>query len=1394
MPGFLGGSSAGSGGTGGEILFPKEFIDPVTKLRVSQPENLIDTDFEYGLQPTKWETVELINNTPSFFSKSGDTTIDGIQSVITNNGTREITVTTGLDHGLAVGIPISVTGTKSVTADGSYIINSIPNSRTFTYLCRDNQVGDNSIEDLYTSIITGEFFQGSQIRVANSEGVTTDGEPISTLTVRTESTHGFGSNTPLYFLNLNSTISQEFEAANTAAKSFDSSNSATAQTFDGSNTLSSFNIDWSNSATTGGVVSTVASVSTTNNSITVTHSTETFNNLPLGSPLYYDVNTSTGFFASNPRGVVFLKTTSGLGPSQSTFQVSAAPDGEPVNIEASMSGTFQIANQARAFAGNNVNPLTQINLSVIKDSPVAFDGGNQGFAGSETNGIANIEGYSGTILVSTPPGAGLDYYPGAMVRYTSTGAVASGLVNNRTYFIDTFVPNPTPNLYNVTLKELPNSAQGLAPTGGTGTQTLTKIGVAADKDIVHARNANFSLGDMVEYTFPVGGRFTVSSTPQTKLFYFIERAYDSHNFQFSEKVFIPIAATGGTLLTGVVDEGRTWNVHVFTSTGSNTFQVESAGTESTIEYLVVAGGGGGGLDNGGGGGGGGVIRGTTAVTAQSYSITVGAGGAMNALYNYRGLPGGNSTAFGVTAVGGGGGGGGDAGGVQSGTDFANSQLFGGAGGSGGGGASESGNGTGGAASPAGQGNRGGDAFAGSGGGGGGAARFGLNATTPDAPGDGGHGVISNITGTQVRYGAGGGGGTENARALTNGARGGVGGGGTGGSAGFQPTAGAANTGSGGGGEANTTGSPDARTGTGGSGIVIVRYPTTPPVDFVPGLATGGTTTQVTSRGITYRVHSFTTVGSSTFAVQNLGSRNQFEYLIVGGGAGGWNRHQGGAGAGGVRSGRIVLSATGNYTVVVGAGGQGNNTGGSGQGNATSGGNSSVFSITANGGGQPSNTGGSGGGGGIAQPSGGSALAGQGFPGGLGSQGPTPTSEAWYKGGGGGGAGGIGGNSSVNDVGRAGDGGPGLEFDITGTNVTYASGGGGGTSPIGGGTGGYGALDGSGEGGAQGAGANGAANRGGGGGSGGFREGTNFNSGNGGSGIVIIRYPIAIAAPVATNASGGAITTVTQGDTTYRVHTFTTVGTSTFTVSTVGNLGPTEYLIVAGGGGGGRGRAGGGGGGGFLEGALNDGVLAAQNYSVVVGAGGAGATGAANGVNGGNSSVFGLTSIGGGGGGSNGAANSGNTGGSGGGSSTWTTVGANGTAGQGNNGGGNPIGWQTLVVTGGGGGAGLRGYNGTSTPGVNARNGDGGNGRRALMNGNIYAPGGGGGGDQGTIAGIGGIGGGGNGAIAAVGLNATGIGAGGGGGGRNSSGGEFNGGNGTSGIVIIRYPIAIAGIL
>jgi hypothetical protein len=51
-----------------ETVRPAEvFMDPVSKQRVSSAQALIDTDFEYGLQTTKWESLQLISNRPSYY-------------------------------------------------------------------------------------------------------------------------------------------------------------------------------------------------------------------------------------------------------------------------------------------------------------------------------------------------------------------------------------------------------------------------------------------------------------------------------------------------------------------------------------------------------------------------------------------------------------------------------------------------------------------------------------------------------------------------------------------------------------------------------------------------------------------------------------------------------------------------------------------------------------------------------------------------------------------------------------------------------------------------------------------------------------------------------------------------------------------------------------------------------------------------------------------------------------------------------------------------------------------------------------------------------------------------------------------------------------------------------
>jgi len=66
------------------------YQDPVDKMRVSEPQSLIDTDFEYSLQPFKWETVELMNNRPSVYNKANEPFLTSDQIVamtLTASGT-----------------------------------------------------------------------------------------------------------------------------------------------------------------------------------------------------------------------------------------------------------------------------------------------------------------------------------------------------------------------------------------------------------------------------------------------------------------------------------------------------------------------------------------------------------------------------------------------------------------------------------------------------------------------------------------------------------------------------------------------------------------------------------------------------------------------------------------------------------------------------------------------------------------------------------------------------------------------------------------------------------------------------------------------------------------------------------------------------------------------------------------------------------------------------------------------------------------------------------------------------------------------------------------------------------------------------------------------------------
>jgi hypothetical protein len=296
-----------------------------------------------------------------------------------------------------------------------------------------------------------------------------------------------------------------------------------------------------------------------------------------------------------------------------------------------------------------------------------------------------------------------------------------------------------------------------------------------------------------------------------------------------------VVATGGTITTCGDDK-----IHTFTGPGTFTVcSISSNATDNVVSYVVIAGGGGTAGDRGGGGGAGGYREvkspatpytaspldgypnapNRITLTATSFPITVGGGGATDNTPPYSdGTQGSTSTFSTISSAGGG----------------AGNRVTspGGNGGSGGGAGSVAphtpqpgGSGNTPPTTPP-QGQDGGDSQNTSPGyatgGGGGAGGAGANAAGT-AGGNGGAGTTSSITGSPVTRAGGGGGGSDVGGSNGDG---GPGGGGAGGGGGGSPpnTAGVGGTANTGGGAGGTSGGgPGVNSGNGGSGIVIIRY-------------------------------------------------------------------------------------------------------------------------------------------------------------------------------------------------------------------------------------------------------------------------------------------------------------------------------------------------------------------------------------------------------------------------------------------------------------------------------------------------------------------------------------------------------------------------------------------
>ena len=202
-----------------EKFTPSEvFQDPVNKFRTSSPQALIDTDFEYGTQITKWENLALINNRPfAFSSPIGIGTINYITLP-----TSSRTVTVGLQNAApGVGTAITVQDTFLNIANGNFLVESLSGAGNtiFTYTARATNTG--SVTNIFDSNKTG-IFSGTTYSSAAIGGVPTFTNSGIAVTATTTVPHGLAIGNQIAIVGTNQTNANGsfFVAGITSSRTF----------------------------------------------------------------------------------------------------------------------------------------------------------------------------------------------------------------------------------------------------------------------------------------------------------------------------------------------------------------------------------------------------------------------------------------------------------------------------------------------------------------------------------------------------------------------------------------------------------------------------------------------------------------------------------------------------------------------------------------------------------------------------------------------------------------------------------------------------------------------------------------------------------------------------------------------------------------------------------------------------------------------------------------------------------------------------------------------------------------------------------------------------------------------------------------------------------------------
>lgn len=183
--------------------------DPVDKLRISAPQAMIDTDFEYGQQPTKWESISLQNSRQScFYIPQQPLTI----SAITGNNTTTVTITGTFV--VPANTAIYIQNANDANANGWWF-TAAGGTNTMTVITTSVVATGAQFNAALTYVYRGFFYSGCGIQTG-ANAFTTDGS--ATVVVTTTNPHGLALNSLIYVIGTTSsgtTVNGAFIVATT---------------------------------------------------------------------------------------------------------------------------------------------------------------------------------------------------------------------------------------------------------------------------------------------------------------------------------------------------------------------------------------------------------------------------------------------------------------------------------------------------------------------------------------------------------------------------------------------------------------------------------------------------------------------------------------------------------------------------------------------------------------------------------------------------------------------------------------------------------------------------------------------------------------------------------------------------------------------------------------------------------------------------------------------------------------------------------------------------------------------------------------------------------------------------------------------------------------------------